>query len=617
MSMKSLSMRALVMWATAAALSCAGQAYAAEPLQDGEAVFSYCRTDRFTNYGGASQGTYDLATFLPGDIFEGKTIRRLRVDLDVTTVANLRLWLSTELTAVGEEGARTFVPDISSVNANVADGTVEVILPEPYTVGAEGVYAGFSFDVQTLDIYNSYPVRIAKNDVYDGSCFIRFNVINGGAWLDNSEGGSLPISVVAAGFDDYAAELSSAVATVETERGTESAIPVKVMNFGTKGIRSLDYEVEIDGLVTQGSHTLALPIGAELGAYETFSLPLPAMEEAGSREVRVRVTAIDGEPNARAGNLSFIYRVLSRTPKRRAVVEEYTGTWCGWCPRGYVAMEALNRLYGDDFIGIAYHNGDAMATYIADASSHGGYPSAVVDRDEIIDPISAEYSWNEAMGVSAPADIDVDARLTGNGMQVEATATVVFPVDVTGCDYSLEFVLQADSLQGSGSGWSQRNYYYSYSPEAAADLYPEFLLFYGTQAYVTGLKFNDVAILTSRSKGLDAAVASSAAVDEELVYSYTFDLAEAVNTSGVSLVQNVRNLKVAVLLIDNTTGRIANANKARVGTATGIGGTSAVHPAADASPAAFYDLSGRRLQRPARGVNIVKKRDGTVVKTMN
>lgn len=33
--------------------------------------------------------------------------------------------------------------------------------------------------------------------------------------------------------------------------------------------------------------------------------------------------------------------------ERKVVVEELTGTACGWCPRGLVGMKMLRDLYGD------------------------------------------------------------------------------------------------------------------------------------------------------------------------------------------------------------------------------------------------------------------------------
>ena len=45
--------------------------------------------------------------------------------------------------------------------------------------------------------------------------------------------------------------------------------------------------------------------------------------------------------------------------ERKVVVEELTGTACGWCPRGLVGMKMLRDLYGDRFIGVAVHQFNA------------------------------------------------------------------------------------------------------------------------------------------------------------------------------------------------------------------------------------------------------------------
>ena len=48
------------------------------------------------------------------------------------------------------------------------------------------------------------------------------------------------------------------------------------------------------------------------------------------------------------------------TPNKLVVGEEATGTWCGWCPRGAVALNWLDKDYYGYFQGIAVHNGDPM-----------------------------------------------------------------------------------------------------------------------------------------------------------------------------------------------------------------------------------------------------------------
>ena len=53
---------------------------------------------------------------------------------------------------------------------------------------------------------------------------------------------------------------------------------------------------------------------------------------------------------------------IMRTPitfKQNVVVEDFTGTWCGWCPRVSGFVRLLKQETSDAIV-IAIHNGDAM-----------------------------------------------------------------------------------------------------------------------------------------------------------------------------------------------------------------------------------------------------------------
>ena len=77
------------------------------------------------------------------------------------------------------------------------------------------------------------------------------------------------------------------------------------------------------------------------------------------------------------------------------------------------------------------------------------------------------------------------------------------------------------------------------------------------------------------------------------------------NTSGAPIIQNTENLKVVVLLIDKSTGAVVNANKAKIGTTTGI---SIVEVRNNSTENVCYDLAGRRIAQPAKGLYIVNGR---------
>jgi hypothetical protein len=73
--------------------------------------------------------------------------------------------------------------------------------------------------------------------------------------------------------------------------------------------------------------------------------------------------------------LSANATTLTSIPEKFTVGEEKTGSWCGWCPRGAVALAQMETT--PNFIGIAVHNADPMTissydggigTYIAGIS---------------------------------------------------------------------------------------------------------------------------------------------------------------------------------------------------------------------------------------------------------
>lgn len=83
----------------------------------------------------------------------------------------------------------------------------------------------------------------------------------------------------------------------------------------------------------------------------------------------------------------FNSQVSKTTPSsflRRALVEEHTGTWCGWCPMGKEVMETMT--VNPQVIGVEIHFNDEMAdlpvAYTPLRRKYGGvpFPSGMVNR---------------------------------------------------------------------------------------------------------------------------------------------------------------------------------------------------------------------------------------------
>ena len=73
------------------------------------------------------------------------------------------------------------------------------------------------------------------------------------------------------------------------------------------------------------------------------------------------------------------------TFKQNVVVEDFTGTWCGWCPRVSEAVRLLKQETSDPIV-VAIHNGDAMQFSqegaIRQAFNVTGFPTALINRQE-------------------------------------------------------------------------------------------------------------------------------------------------------------------------------------------------------------------------------------------
>lgn len=78
-------------------------------------------------------------------------------------------------------------------------------------------------------------------------------------------------------------------------------------------------------------------------------------------------------------------------PQSHAVLEEGTGTWCGWCTQGILAIEHLEALYPERFIPVAVHNDASKDPFVnADydvALSFQVFPIGLVNRTTLCNPM--------------------------------------------------------------------------------------------------------------------------------------------------------------------------------------------------------------------------------------
>ena len=315
----------------------------------------------------------------------------------------------------------------------------------------------------------------------------------------------------------------------------------------------------------------------------------------------------------------------SEPVKRCVAVEEYTGTACGWCPRGIVGMEQLRKEFGDQFVGIAvhqYNSGDPMYINPNAYASIGftGAPSCALDRRYITDPYYGNGNdiaddFRAVLALPAEAGVEVEGVWNEDSTSVQAVATIMPLVD--GSAYSVEFVLIADSLTGTATSWTQQNYYYQYTPAQADATGTELAQFCkggeNGKSSVKGWIFNDVAIKSSYVSNVNQAPGvSNLTAGVEATSEYTLTL-----PTKTTLKKALRKdyIYVAALLVD-ANGIIVNSAKALVHGAGITDGIKTVQSVNVIRTPARYSLDGRQLQQSAKGLNILRQADGTVKKVI-
>ena len=594
----------------AAALALGVQGTASAQQADNEIV--YCLGDHELDYGtgGKNAETYDVALRLIDPALVGLQVKAVRISFAQTDqLSNAHAWLTRELPAI--KSSKAGEPDICKQAFDISTDDVEVVFDEPYTITAEGVYVGYSFDVAKVTGEAVRPVKTTQYTSPDGF-YIHTTKVYRTAWRSlYPNAGQLAMQVELAGDQVMHNAASAAWAPeVNLRTGQSWWDEFELVNHGNKGIRNVEYTLEIDGQSFTNKEDVY--VKSVYGRYATVPFELPAMSEKGAYPYTITITKVNGEANEDAyPSVSGVCNVYNTLPKHRSVVEEYTGTWCGYCPRGFVGLEEMNRLYPDDFIGISYHNGDPMEITSQFPSDVNGFPDCWLDRKGQTDAFCGnsqpgtfgiDQAWLQACSVFAPAAVEVESEWTDDET-LKATAYVTFPVERADCPYELGFVLTQDGMTGTESGWTQSNYY------AGEEGWPESMdQFTQGSRSIKGLVFNDVIVARSGIAGIEGSLTAPIVADVAQQYSYSFRMQDVVNTSGQNIVQDKQQLRVIALVIDTRDGSIVNANKAMAGLSSVTTGIArpALTQDETVSHVDYYDLQGRRVVMPRQGSLYIK-----------
>lgn len=562
-------------------------------------------------------------------MFNGATVKQLRVAfaLDQTKASKVFIAPINKQGGIGDNLAEVTI-DSPKKGWNTAD------LATPYTIDTSdfgGLVLGFTYTQTNANNGQSYneecfPLSILGSGPHPYTILVKgLNNTNYGLSASNlySIGsGNLSVQAIVEGefkanagrFFDYS---SIVLRPGETKDNT-----IILHNMGTEAIKNLSYVTVTDG-VSGEEKTISVDESPAFNEYGEVAIPFAASDKMGTEVRTITLTKVNGVANeidVEASAANGLVATTDRVVKKRVAVEEYTGTGCPWCPRGIVGMELMRKTFPDDIVGIAlhqYNSSDAMFIPYSDYAdlSFSGAPSCMIDRQAEVDPYYG--TSNESFGIKNTieaaltqqplAAVDVKGEWTDENT-VKATATVESLVN--GENYSIEFVLVADELSGTGSGWNQGN---NYAGQSVGGDLADFCKGgkYGKSS-VSGLKFNDVAIASSYTNYENQASPILKASDSEAVES-TFTLALPTKAALRKAIKN-ENVWVVALLINQWTGFVENAAKFHMPAFEDLSGIVSTEASTNDKVAERYSLDGRQLPAAQKGLNILRMGDGSVRK---
>ena len=276
-------------------------------------------------------------------------------------------------------------------------------------------------------------------------------------------------------------------------------------------------------------------------------------------------------------------------------MEEATGTWCGWCPRGTVGMAYMEDTYPETFVGIAVHNSDPMEVVEYDSNlGVGGYPSSHVDRAVLdTDPNAQnlESLHNQRIDAITPIAVNQDITYDQNTRELSVNVNATSATSAT-VDYRTALVLTEDGVTGVGSGYAQANFY-SGGAQGPMGGYENL----GDPVPAADMVYDHVArVILDGFYGTTGSIPADVMADGVYTQTYDYTIPDYMNDV---------NINVIAMVLDGETGQILNADKVHL--SDFIVSTNEVfdHSLAEVFPNPFSDVTNIRLKMTeAADVNI-------------
>lgn len=431
------------------------------------------------------------------------------------------------------------------------------------------------------------PVALVDQPGCEGSCWMK----SGKKFYDYGvmEGYNYTLGVQALiEADNFEASITFDHVGNAKAEPTGGALPISVRSMSPVEVTSYTLAYSVDGQQL-GTKTTECSL-AEIGDIHSTQLPLPDLA-LGQHTYEAEIVGVNGKAYDKgikiAGNIEVLKYVMYRTH----VIEEKTGTWCGYCVSGLVAMREMRKNHPKRYIGIAVHGEDKYQTssYATLLTRGGGYPSAFINRSQTIGTTPSEM---ENAFQKAPELAECEVKILGIEYADQSHSRVNIHMryrvaqDHHRIDYRLAVVTIEDYLSDS-----QANFYSGGGRGPMGGF--ESL---GSWVWV---QLMDVARDITNYTGIVNSIPAELEEGRWYDYVYTYTLPYSIKDRN--------NISIAVLMQNATGTEILNADKCEVIHEQGEVGIQAItinpHHLTTSQP---HDLMGRPIPngKDANGLQI-------------
>lgn len=493
--------------------------------------WSYADKNSEGAFGNMTSGK--AAIYIPAEVaqmYKGLQLTGLRVGLE-RSADQLSVFATTDLNG-------TPLCTKAAERANLGNNIVK--FDTPYTITGEPFYVGYEVKGDDPAVSVSAYYNANANWTNDGSGWVNnaaANAKTGKALLIamRIEGDELPLETALVGVKDVA-----------TRANSPFHITGRLLNLSAEKI----YNYRIGYRIGDGEEQFAdfeETVGER--SESDFDIAHDGVNNTTTMPLSVRIVSVNGKEDAYSANNAQEARLLFAYvgAQKRAVMEEYTGLYCGYCPRGIVGIQKCQERFGDRFIAIAKHcysgTPQALESPTYDYIIDGGFPKSIIDRRYTTapGPTTAPTYVAAAISGGCAAGIEVEAAFVegSDSTQISARIKSQFTSAHKEANYRFALAMVEDSI----TGYKQANNFAGTSSDMGG--------FESLPSWAS-IVLNHVARMGVGVKnGIEGSVPSSVDEFTPIEYEAVLDVPDNV--------QHLNKLRVVAFLIDKSTGYIDNA----------------------------------------------------------